>query len=122
MRGADPEFFEGGGGGVEMGGGGGLTNKNSDVSVCFLVLNLYIRSPLVKFKGNYHFLRFQVGVQLFSGGGGGGPIAYSYRNPYNLWFPGGGSGSHFVVSNRPYRLLNLHLHLTYALANRRRLT
>ena len=57
MRGADPGFFEGGGGGL-MGGQIHLTNKNADVSVCFLVLNLYIRSPLVKFKGNYHFPRF----------------------------------------------------------------
>ena len=27
---------------------------------------------MVNFKGNYHSQRFQVGVQLFSGGGGGG--------------------------------------------------
>ena len=55
----------------------------------FLVLSLFYRSQMVKFKENYHFTRFWRGsnifqrvVQLFpggggGGGGGGGPIAYS---------------------------------------------
>ena len=82
-------IFRGGGGGLKW-GGGGLTNKNSDVSVCFLVLNLYIRSPLVKFKGNYHFLRFQVGVQLFSGGGGGVQLLIHIETHITCGFQGGG--------------------------------
>ena len=32
---------------------------------------------MVNFKENYHFFKVPEGVQLFPGGGGGGPIAYS---------------------------------------------
>ena len=74
---ADPGIFVRGGGG----GGGVQVNltKKADVfffSFCFFVLSLFFRSQMVNFKENYHFSRFQ-GVQLFPGGGGGGPIAYS---------------------------------------------
>ena len=47
----------------------------------FLVLSLFYRRQIVNFKEIYHFSRFQrgsnifQGVQLFPGGGGGGPIA-----------------------------------------------
>ena len=70
------------------GGGGGLTSickkhRNSDSVVClflffcfFLVLGLFYRSQMVNFKEKYHFSRFQRGVQIFPGGGGGA-FAYS---------------------------------------------
>ena len=45
---------------------------------------IFNRSQMVTFKEIYHFSRFQRGSNFFQGGGGGGPIAYSYRNPYNL--------------------------------------
>ena len=74
------EFSSGGGGG---GGGLGQSDKKSSDNVFFFfffffffVLSLFYRSQMVNFKENYHFSRFQ-GVQLFPGGGGGGPIAYS---------------------------------------------
>ena len=49
-------------------------------------------------RENYPFLRIQRGSNFFQGvqifPGGGGPNAYFYRNPYNLWFSrrGGGCG------------------------------
>ena len=54
--------------------------------------------PMVYFKENYNFPRFQRGSNIFSRGGGGvlflggggGPIAYSLLNPiYNLCFSRG---------------------------------
>ena len=61
---------------------------SDNVFLCFfLVLNLFYRSPMVYFKENCNFPRFQrgsiifskgsLGVQLFTGGGGGEAIAYS---------------------------------------------
>ena len=70
------EFSSGGGGG---GGAGGLGQSDN----VFLVLSLFYRSQMVNFKETFHFSRFEwgsnisQGVQLFPGGGGGGPIAYS---------------------------------------------
>ena len=55
----------------------------------FLVLNLFYRSPMVYFKENCNFPRFQRGSIIFSRGmgptfyRGGGAIAYSLY-PYNL--------------------------------------
>ena len=75
-----------------LSGGGGLgqsDKKSSDnvfFSFFFLVLSLFYSSQMVNFKEMYHFPRFQMGsnifqgggVQLFpGGGGGGGPIVYS---------------------------------------------
>ena len=89
----------------EFSPGGSRSNwqKSSDNVFFFfffflLVLSLFYRSQMVYFKENYHFHgsrggpTFTRGVQLLSGGGGC-PIAYSYRNPYNLWFSRGGGGS-----------------------------
>ena len=71
------------------GGGPGQSDKKALTTLFFffffflLVLSLFYRSPVVNFKENYHFSRFQrgsnifQGVQLFPGEGGGGPIAYS---------------------------------------------
>ena len=80
---ADPGIFVGGGG-----GGGGLGNqvnltKKSNVSLFFfLVPSLFYRSPMVNFKENYHFSRFQRGSNFFQGGGV--QLLIPYRNPYNL--------------------------------------
>ena len=50
---------------------------------------------MVNFKENYHFSRFLRGSNIFQGGptfsgvgGGGGPIAYSYRKYITCDFPG----------------------------------
>ena len=42
------------------------------------------------FQGSGGGPTFSRGVQLFPGGGGGGPIAYSHRNHITCNFPGGG--------------------------------
>ena len=57
---------------------------------------------LQRISENYTFPRIQRGSNIFQevnnsfsrvGGGGGDPNANFYRNPYNLWFSGGGGGS-----------------------------
>ena len=61
-------------------GGPGQSDKKA-LATFFLVLSLFYRSQMVKFKENYHFSRFQRGSNIFQGGGSnffqGGPIAYS---------------------------------------------
>ena len=77
------------GGGVQV----SLTKKTSDV--VFFVLLFFISPQLILLKSNGQFRRnlsiFKVpeGVQLFPGGGGGGPtfsrgvhLLIPYRNPY----------------------------------------
>ena len=62
-------------------------NSSDNVSFFLSVLNLfYSLTEGVQwlFKENYHYPRFQRGVQLLPGGGGGGPNANFYRNSYNL--------------------------------------
>ena len=90
---ADPGIFVRGGKG---GGGGGPRQSDKKaltaLFVCFfcffLVLGLVYRNQMVNFKEKYHFqgsgggLYFPRGSNFFQGGGG--PIAYSYRNPNNL--------------------------------------
>ena len=49
----------------------------------FLVLKLFYRSPMVTFKENYHFPRFQRGFNIFQGGptfsrGGGGGVGVGW--------------------------------------------
>ena len=65
-------------------GGPGQSDKKAVATfffvVFFSVLSLFYRSQMVLFKENYHFSRFQEGVQHFPGGSNffqGGPIAYS---------------------------------------------
>ena len=84
---------------MEGGGSRSICHKNPwhcFFSSFLVVLHLFYRMPMVYFKENYHFPRFQRGSNIFSRGegptfsGGGGPIAYSLLNPiYNLCFPGG---------------------------------
>ena len=79
------------------GGGPGLT-VTSFFGVIFsphLILQFFQRVSNGYFKENYNFPKFQreskifQGSNLFQGGGGGGPNAFFYRNPYNLWFSRG---------------------------------
>ena len=71
------------------GGRGGLKENLITFFRHQLILQFYRGGPMVYFKKNYNFLRFQKGsntfqgrgVQIFSGGwGGGGPNANFYRN------------------------------------------
>ena len=63
--------------------GPGQSDKKSSDNVfffLFLVLSLFYRSQMVKFKEIYHFSRFQRGPTFSRGGptfSRGGPIAYS---------------------------------------------
>ena len=52
-------------------GGPGQSDKKALATFFFLVLSLFYRSQMVKFKENYHFSRFQRGSNIFQGGGGG---------------------------------------------------
>ena len=80
----------GGGGGVQV----HLAYKKKALttffSFIFLVLNLFYRSPVVTFKENYYFPRFQWGWNFSGGGGGesnflqGVQLLFPNRNPYNL--------------------------------------
>ena len=48
---------------------------------------------MVLLQRKLYFSKDPEGVQLFSrGGGGGGPNANFYRNPYNVIFQGWGGG------------------------------
>ena len=77
MRGSR-NFRQGGGGGGP--GPSVIKIPNNVFIVLFLVvLHLFYRMPMVYFKENYNFPRFQRGSNIFSRGGG--PIAYSLLNP-----------------------------------------
>ena len=89
MRGSR-NFRQKGGGGGGGGGPGQSAIKIPDnvFLVLFLaVLHLFYRMPMVYFKENYNFPRFQRGSNIFPGSGvqlflgGEGPIAYSLLNP-----------------------------------------
>ena len=54
-----------------------------------LVLNLFCRSPMVTFKENYHFPRFQVPGGFFFGGGGGGDCLFPIETHITYDFPRG---------------------------------
>ena len=81
---ADPGIF------VRGGGPGPSVIKIPDnVFLVFslVLLHLFYRLPMVYFKENYNFPRFQKTPKFFPGGGGptfsrggGGPIAYSLLN------------------------------------------
>ena len=77
------EFSSGrGGGGGDSGPSGIKKALTMLFLIFFLVLNLFYRSPVVTFKENYQFPRFQWGWTILGGGGGGatfpgGPIAFS---------------------------------------------
>ena len=76
MRGS--RNFRQGGGGVQV----SLAKKAlTTVFFVFFSPQLIYRSQMVNFKEIYHFSRFQRGSKILWGGGG--PITYSYRNPYN---------------------------------------
>ena len=66
----DPGIF------VRVGPGQSDKKKALTFFFCFLVLSLFYRSQIVKFKEIYQFSRFQRGSNIFQGGGGG-PIVYS---------------------------------------------
>ena len=77
-------------------GGPGPSEIKKSSDKVFLVL-LFYRSPMVTFKENYHFPRFQrqSNISLW----GGGPtssrrvqLLIPYRNLYNLCFTKGGGG------------------------------
>ena len=92
---ADPGIF------VKGGGGGSRSIWHKKLwqrfsFFFFLVLNLFYRSSVVTFKGNYHFTKVPVGMEHFPGWGGGQTffpvgvqLLFPYRNPYNLWFSSG---------------------------------
>ena len=76
-------------------GGGSRPDCQKTVLTCFLVLNLlysfYSGCPMVILKKTIIFYGFRggggqhlPGGPTFSRGGGGGPDANFYRNPYNL--------------------------------------
>ena len=88
-------FCWGGGGGAS--GPSGIKKSSDNIFFYFffyfLVLNLLYRIPVVTFKENYLFPRFQWGWTIFLGSnffrmGGGVQLLVPYRNPYNLWFSG----------------------------------
>ena len=95
------EFSLGGGGG----GGGGvqvsLTKKSFDnvfffFVLFFLVLSLFYRCQMVKFKEIYRFSRFQRGSNIFQGGsnffqggGGGSNCLFPIETHITCDFPGG---------------------------------
>ena len=101
-------------------GGGGVRSirhkkKSSDnvfflFFFYFLVLNLFYRIPVVTFKENYHFPRFQWGWTIFLGsnffrmGGGGSNCLFPIETHITCDFPGSGppasptpSGSAHVI-------------------------
>ena len=96
------EFSSGGGGG---GGSRSICHKNPwqrFYSSFLVVLHLFYRMPMVYFKENYNFPRFQRGsnifprggVQLFLGGGGGGGgggsnCLFPIESHITCVFPGG---------------------------------
>ena len=78
----------------------------------FLVLSLFYRSQMVKFKENYHFSRFQRGSNIFQGGGvqlfpGGSNCLFPIETHITCAFPGG-SGS-----PAPPPSLDPHLHASF---------
>ena len=62
-------------------------SDNGCLALFLVVLHFFYRMPMVYFKENYNFRRFQMGFNIFFQGGGGGgggvqlflgdPIAYS---------------------------------------------
>ena len=108
---ADPGIFvgEGGGGGVRS-----IRHKKTLTMLFllffyFLVLNLFYRIPVVTFKENYHFPRFQWGWTIFLGSnffrmGGGSNCMFLIETHITCNFPGSGppaspnpSGSAHVI-------------------------
>ena len=55
----------------------------------FLSLNLFYRCPMVTFKENYHFPRFQMSGGWGGGGGGGGECTFPTKTHITCDFPGG---------------------------------
>ena len=86
---------------IQGGGGPGQSDrkKSSDVFcfffAFFLVLSLFYRSQMVKFKAIYHFSRFQRGSNIFQGGptfsrgGGGSNCLFPIETHKTCDFPGG---------------------------------
>ena len=84
-----------------MGGGGGpgpsvIKIPDNVLIVLFLVvLHLFYRMPMVYFKENYNFPRFQRGPNIFSSGGGGGGGVGGVQ----LFLGGGGSNYLFPIES-----------------------
>ena len=57
--------------------------RHTDI-ITYVALNLFYRSPMVTFKENYHFPRFQV-----PGGFGGGDCLFPIETHITCDFPGG---------------------------------
>ena len=88
MRGSR-NFRQGGGGGP---GPSVIKIPDNVFIVLFLVvLHLFYRMPMVYFKENYNFPRFQRGLNIFPGGGGGGGLTFSRG--------GGGSNCLFPIES-----------------------
>ena len=67
------------------GGGGGDVQCSGPSDI--LKLCLFYRSPMVTFKENYHFPRFQ-GLFVFWGGGGGGNCLFPIETHITRDFQG----------------------------------
>ena len=57
------------------------------VSSFLVVLHLFYRVPMVYFKENYNFPRFQRGSNIFFQGGGGGPTFFRGGGGSNCLYP-----------------------------------
>ena len=64
---------------------------NVFIVLFLVVLHLFYRMPMVYFKVNYNFPRFQRGSNIFPGGGGGGGV--------QLFLGGGGSNCLFPIES-----------------------
>ena len=81
-------------------GGGGVRDSLKKKALTFfflflffLVLSLFYKSQMVNFIEIYHFLRFQMGSNIFQGGptfSRGVQLLIPYRNPYNVIFQSSG--------------------------------
>ena len=64
-----------------------IKKKSTNVVLLFFfVLSFFYRSQMVNFKENYHFPRFQMGSNIFQGGGGGVQL-YPVGGPINCLYP-----------------------------------
>ena len=71
-------------------GGPGQAEKSSDNVFVFFSPQPILQKLNGQFHRNLSFFKVPEGSNIFQGG----PIAFPYRNPYNLWFSkGGGSPS-----------------------------